>query len=267
MVDKELRGVERLVSVGDTSGADLYRSGVAELRANRRSEARSYFSRSLEVLNGDDTLALKIVTEFPDLSYKRLEWGDFYRRKDGGIVRGRFDVAQKHLKKGWRFPLEREMFSLYIAGIKGERLSDSERLVFQQRNVAGEWLDVVYRRVGSEPQRVEYPKNVVWSREEERYDCSRVVGDVRVYAREGMAQGLGDLQSIALADSQLVTDVFSVPFEELPSELKWGALLMPGRHAPWPVARGGFGYDVVGGCNGCNDGASRAVRARKIGNS
>ena len=121
---------------------------------------------------------------------------------------------------------------------------------------AGEWLSLVIRPQNGILHCYEHPQNVVWVPGSNTYDCSRMTAQNELtFPLNGLKlREYVPLRDIAAKSPDLVTHIWSKPFNQLPGEIQNNAgLWIPGENTAWPAGRGGdfyggyyvYGYDYV----------------------
>lgn len=156
-----------------------------------------------------------------------------------------------------RHPLPAEVFSLVIDVLEGKVSGTLVGVKEDFFKSYGEWFDLVLKPENGVLHFYEQPRNVV--RIPNDYDCSKMTFALeKQFPLNGLPlKTYVSIKDVAPKSPQLVTYLWSRPFEKLPSEIQNNAGLWIPDHAR-PVGRDGYGGCDVDGS--CDEGASRGVR-------
>ena len=199
---------------------------------------------------------------------KKLVFGDVLCDAKNDVLECSFDVSNARLEEiGQRHAFPCEINKLLIAGLEG-RLSGSDFNTFDSlQKTRGEWLGIVFQNDYPLLVVYEFPKNVIWLSDEQKYDCSRIYSAVtRIFPIEDLPEsGCIGLKLLFAVRSSLVKYVFSREANELPEVMQRNSCIwIPPKGAAWPMGSVGFSaYGLMGGQN-FPFMASRGVSEQKI---
>ena len=185
-----------------------------------------------------------------------------------------FDKSLERLRsrRYARHPLPQEEFGLLIANIEGKLTSEQKSVAEDMINNHGEWFSLAMLRMEDDLWLYYHPELLGWNNvlktykwETQKYqrqysNSSRFT--IKKLPSSEVKLNLKDLNTLC---PELIEELWTRPFEELPSEIKReGSIYLPPEGKIWPAGRGSFDYRFSIDSYSCEGRASRGIRrARK----
>lgn len=171
-----------------------------------------------------------------------------------------------------RHPLPQEVYCLLIANIEGKLTSEQEAVADDMLNNHGEWFSLAMLRMEDDLWLYYHPELLRWNNvlktykwEKQKYQrqySNRSRFTIKKLPSSEVKLSLKDLNTLC---PELIEELWTRPFEELPSEIKTeGSIYLPPEGKIWPAGRRGFDGWFNVDCYSYHYRASRGIRrARK----
>ncbi len=194
-------------------------------------------------------------------SYKDLEFELKAPRKGNDKETFYFNQSLERLRKAGfqRHPLPHEAFVLILDGLEGKLTGNEQHVKEDMLKSYGEWLSLVFKREGNTLHCYEHPEKIVWV---DKYDFSQMTfTSDKTFPVKGLkSEDYISIKDVAKKSPDLVTYLWSRPFDKLPDEIQKNAgILIPAENTAWPVGRDYVSRYYVSGYS--YDWASRGVRS------
>ena len=159
-----------------------------------------------------------------------------------------FDQAQASVaRRSLALPTFRQVMELVLIPLLEDKLDESQKAVARNMLASyGEWNDTaLYRQLGV-VFRANGIQGLIWNADANAYDArDMMVDDVQLYAARNLEAGWNPLKKVAKTAPELVADLYSRPFDNLPRQMRENAgLYLPPEDVVRPVGRGGYGGGV-----------------------